>query len=152
MYKELLAELTKENRYVKIQSPCPEKEIKRAQEAVGHKFPKELADLLGEMNGDGYCLLSADEIVKNAELNRELLPLFLEDFSREEYVDRVERFIFFASNGCGDYYCYRLGIDGTPEKNAVYIWEHENIGEKCCWRKVADNMAEFITRYYSGEI
>ena len=38
-----------------------------------------------------------------------------------------------------------------PDEAAIYIWEHEFLGEKC-WKKVAGNMAEFINRYYNGEI
>ena len=97
--------------------------------------------------------MSADEIVENVRLNREtLLPFFEEEFGREEYLERVHRFIFFARNGCGDYYCYRVGPNGSVCGTAIYIWKHEEIGEKCCWKEVAGNLCEFITRYYSGEI
>lgn len=153
MYKELILQVSKGNDFVKIKSPCPEKKIDRAEKAVGYPFPKELRELLSELDGDKWILWSAKEIVENVELNRESwLPFFEENFSKEEYTDRVDRFIFFAGNGCGDYYCYRVGNDGVADESVIYIWEHENIDEKCCWRAVASNMAEFITRYYEGEI
>ncbi len=121
--------------------------------AVGHKFPEELKALLREMNGDRWCLMSAEEIVENVRANREtLLPFFEEEFGTEEYLDRVDRFIFFATNGCGDHYGYRVGPNGTVEGTTVYIWEHEEIGEKCCWKEVAANLCEFITKYYNDEI
>lgn len=36
----------------------------------------------------------------------------------EEYEDRIGRFIMFAGNGCGDYYCYRVlpRYDGLVEE------------------------------------
>lgn len=153
MYKELILQVSKGNDFVKIKPPCPEKKIDRAEKAVGYPFPKELRELLSELDGDEWLLWSAKEIMENVELNRESwLPFFEENFSKEEYIDRVDRFIFFAGNGCGDYYCYRVSSDGVPDETVIYIWEHEKIDEKCCWRAVASNMAEFITRYYEDEI
>lgn len=152
MYRELIGDLAKENNWVKIQPPCPVEEIRRAEQVAGYPFPKELRELLQEANGDHYCLLSAQEIIENVERNREILfPLFEEDYSKEKYIELVDRFIFFATNGCGDYYCYRVTEDGIPDETAIYIWEHESLGEKC-WKKVAGNMEEFISRYYKGEI
>lgn len=152
MYRELISELTKDNEWVKLQPPCPESEITRAEKVVGYSFPSQLRELLRETNGDKWCLMSVKSIIETVELNREIwLPMFEEDFSRKEYVDKVDRFIFFATNGCGDYYCYRVGEDGAADESAIYIWEHEYLGEKC-WKKVAGSMSDFIRRYYNGEI
>lgn len=152
MYLERILELTRENGWAKPQPPCTDSEIERAEKVVGYPFPKELSALLKETNGDKWCLMSVDEIIENVERNRAIwLPLFEEDYSREEYIEKVDRFIFFATNGCGDYYCYRVDADGVPDETAIYIWEHEYLGEKC-WKKVAESMMEFITRYYSSEI
>lgn len=153
MYRELIIDLTKENEWVDIQPPCPDSEIAKAQEVVGFPFPSELTALLRELNGDKWCILSAEEIIENVERNRNIfLPLFEDSFSKEEYTDRVDRFIFFATNGCGDYYCYRVQPDGISDESTIYIWEHEDLGEPCCWKPVASNMTEFITRYYQSEI
>ena len=114
---------------------------------------------IGCLEGQNYIQhkklidLSAQQIIENVERNRAVFyPLFKDDFSIEAYKDRIERFIFFATNGCGDYYCYRVSEDGTVNENAIYIWEHEYIGDECCWKKVADSLAECITRYYHDEI
>ncbi|MGM9657935.1 MAG: SMI1/KNR4 family protein [Eubacteriales bacterium] len=56
--------------------------------------------------------------------------------------------MFFAGNGCGDYYCYHADADGVIDEDAIYIWEHEEY----CWKKVASGMAELLTRYYRDEI
>lgn len=144
MYRELILELSQGNEFVKIQPPCPESEINGAENAVGYPFPEELRNLLRELNGDKWLLLSAKEIIENAELNRELQK----EYSDEEFAEELDRLIFFATNGCGDYYCYRAGSDGVIDETAIYIWEHEGF----CLKRIASNMAELITRYYKSEI
>lgn len=144
MYRELILELTQDNEYVKIQPPCPENEIDSAEKAVGYPFPKELRALLRELNGDKFLLLSAKEIIKQAQLNKEIQ----EAYSDEEFAKELDRSIFFATNGCGDYYCYRAGSDGVLDETVIYIWQHEDH----CWKQAAANMRELITRYYNDEI
>lgn len=153
MYRELLAELSKGCGWVRPRPPCPEAEIAAAEKSLGCPFPPELRALLRELNGDKWLLLSASDIVRNAEQNRKAyLPLFKEDFTMEEYRDRIERFLFFAENGCGDLYGYRLSPEGVPDETTIFYWDHEEIGEPCCWKPVAKNITEFLTRYYRNEI
>lgn len=144
MYKELISELAQENAWVKIQPPCSENDIATVEKAVGYPFPKELRELLLEMNGDQYLLLSIEEIVEQAKRNRETQ----EEYNDEDFAKELDKFIFFAGNGCGDYYCYRANADGVIDETSIYIWEHEEY----CWKQVASNMAELITRYYHDEI
>ncbi len=144
MYKELISGLTQEIKWVKIQHPCPEETINNAEKAIGYPFPKELRALLREMNGDGYLLLSAEEIVKQANLNRKVR----QEYGDEEFTKELDKLIFFAENGCGDYYCYHADADGIVDETAIYIWEHE----ESCLKQVASDMAELITRYYHDEI
>ena len=144
MYKELILKLTQDNEYVKVQPPCPENEIDNAEKAVGYRFPKELKTLLRELNGDKYLLLSAKEIVEQAKLNKEIQ----EEYSNEEFAKELDKFIFFATNGCGDYYCYVADSDGVIDETAIYVWEHEDY----CLKQVATNMTELITLYYNDEI
>lgn len=144
MYKELILELTQGNEWVKIQPPCTDKEIEKAEKAIGYPFPKELRILLSEMNGDKYLFLSAEEIIEQANLNKETQEMY----SDEEFAKELDKFIFFASNGCGDYYCYHANSEGIIDENAIYIWQHEDY----CWKQAAANMAELIARYYNDEI
>lgn len=144
MYRELILELSQGNEFVKIQPPCPESEIDSAEKVVGYPFPKELRNLLRELNGDKWLLMSAKEIIENAKLNREIQK----EYSYEEFSKELDKFIFFATNGCGDYYCYHADSDGVIDETAIYIWEHEVF----CWRQIATNMADLITRYYKSEI
>lgn len=144
MYKELISELTQGNEWVSIQPPCSENDINTAEKEVGYHFPKELRKLLMEMDGDKYLLLSVKEIVEQAKLNREIQ----EEYNDEEFAKELDKFLFFAGNGCGDYYCYHADADGVIDEDAIYIWEHEEY----CWKKVASGMAELLTRYYRDEI
>lgn len=153
MYKELISDLARENASVKIQPPCSEAALAHAEAAVGHPFPSALRALLREMNGDRWLLFSAEEIAETAASLREnFLPFFEEEHSAAAYQERVGSFLFFASNGCGDYYGYRLAPDGVFAPDVLYRWEHEDIGEDCCWRPVANSLPELIARYYSDEI
>ena len=144
MYKELITQVSKGNEFVKIQPPCPEGEIDRVEKAFGYPLPKEVRALLRELNGDKYLLFSAEEIIDQIRMTKEMLS-----FYEEEGVKGVDRLIFFAGNGCGDYYCYRVGADGVPDENSIYMWEHEEMRYD---RKVAASMSEVITRYYNDEI
>lgn len=143
-YKELISQLTQDNTFIKIQPPCSERAIDNAEKAVGYPFPKELRALLTELNGDRYLLLSADEIVEQVKLNREVQ----EEYRGEEFAQELDRLLFFATNGCGDYYCYLADANGVIDESAIYIWEHEEYRR----RRVATSMAELITRYYNAEI
>ena len=144
MYKELILGLTKDNGFVNIQPPCSEKEIDNAEKAVGYPFPKELRALLRELNGDKYLLLSVKEIIEQAELNRDIQKMY----DHEEFAKELGKFLFFATNGCGDYYCYRADPNGILDEAVIYIWQHEEY----CSEQVASSMEELITRYYNGEI
>lgn len=111
MFTELLSQCIQEAgvEYAHLEPPCPEEEIAQAEAAVGYPFPEELKALLRETDGDHWLLWSAREIMENAKL----LPGFLDGCDTfEEYLEKVARHIFFAGNGCGDYYCYRVLPDG----------------------------------------
>lgn len=145
MYRELIAEAIKNNNWAKLQEPCPEKEIENAEKYVGFAFPEELKALLRETNGDHWFLLSVDEIIDNVKRNREILAEYLEP---DEFEENVNRNIYFATNGCGDYYCYHILDDGTVDTSAIYIWEHELFEI----RKVAKDIPNLIAKYYNDEI
>ena len=145
MYKELLEKLTAGNRWAKIQSPCPEEDIREAEKYVGFAFPEELKALLRETDGDGWLLLSADRIIEHVRLNREIYPEYLEP---DELEEKVNRFVYFATNGCGDYYCYRVLENGTTDDSAIYVWEHELLET----REVAKDITDLITKYYNDQV
>lgn len=139
MYKELITELSKDNQWVNVQPPATEKDILNAESVVGYAFPNELKQLLYELNGDSYLILSTEEIINNCLLNREYLKECYED---------IDFHIFFAGNGCGDYYCYNISPDGKINTGAIYIWEHETNETHF----VAKDIKELLSKYYNSEI
>ena len=145
MYRELIGKLIDGHNWAKLQEPCTEKEIKKAEKYVGFTFPDELKSLLKETNGDHWFLLSAEEIIDNVRRNREIMA---EYFEPEEFEEKVNRFVYFASNGCGDYYCYRVLQNGETDTSAIYIWEHELFET----REVAKDIPDLITKYYNNEV
>lgn len=52
------------------------------------------------------------------------------------------------TNGCGDYYCYRVLPNGKTDDSAIYIWEHELFEA----RTVAENIEDLIIKYYNSQI
>ena len=145
MYRDLIGELIKGHSWAKLQDPCSEDEIIKAEKYVGFIFPEELKTLLRETNGDHWFLLSADDIIKHVKTNREIFPEYLEP---DEFEEKVNRFVYFATNGCGDYYCYRVLENGETDISAIYIWEHK-IFEI---REVAKDISELLTKYYNNEV
>lgn len=145
MYRELIEKLIVGHNWAKLQEPCSEREIKEAEDYIGFEFPEELKDLLRETNGDHWFLLSAEEIVDNVKRNREILTEYLD---ADEFEEKVNRFIGFATNGCGDYYGYRVLANGKTDTRAIYIWEHELFEI----RMVAKDISDLITKYYNDEI
>lgn len=85
------------------------------------------------------------QIIEHVKSNREIFPEYLEP---DEFEEKVNRHIFFATNGCGDYYCYRILPDGAVDTAGIYIWEHELFETR--W--VAKDLPEMITKYYNDEI
>ena len=145
MYRDLIGELIKGHSWAKLQDPCSEDEIIKAEKYVGFIFPEELKTLLRETNGDHWFLLSADDIIKHVKTNREIFPEYLEP---DVFEEKVNRFVYFATNGCGDYYCYRVLENGETDISAIYIWEHELFEI----REVAKDISELITKYYNNEV
>lgn len=139
MYKELVLECSEGKAKIHIQEPATLEEIQEAEKVVGYNFPEELKKLLLEMNGDKWLLFSTEKIIECVTLNREYLSGCYED---------IERHIFFAGNGCGDYYCYNVSGDGMVDTSAIHIWLHED-NETCM---VAKNIEELIWRYYNSDI
>ncbi|PWL49591.1 MAG: hypothetical protein DBY36_07565 [Clostridiales bacterium] len=139
MYRELIEACSQNIEWVRIQKPASAAQIQEAEEAVGCRFPAELKALLSELNGDRWLLFSTGEIMETTRSAREGLG---------ECYAGIEKHLFFAGNGCGDYYCYNILPDGKADGGAVYLWEHETNET----RRVAGNLAEMIERYYHDEI
>ncbi len=138
MFKELIADCSKEIKYVRIQEPATAEQISAAEKEIGCCFPTELISLLNELNGDNWLFFSVDEIISTIKTVRETF---------EEDYPGIENHLFFAGNGCGDYYCYEI-TNGEADITSIYIWEHETNET----HKVASNITELIKLYYNDEI
>ena len=145
MYRELINRWIEHHDWAKLQPPCPEEELQTAERYVGYAFPEELKALLREVNGDRWLLLSAKQIMEHVKSNRSIWPEYLEP---EEFLEKADRHIFFATNGCGDYYCYRILPGGETDTSAIYLWEHETLEVKA----VARDIPDLITKYYNNEV
>ena len=139
MYRELISQLTVNNSHAAVQAPALPADIQRAENVVGYPFPSELRELLSELNGDRWFLLSVEQIIDTVNINRQYLLECYED---------IERHIFFAENGCGDYYGYNVNSDGSVDSDKIYIWLHETNETNI----VASSIEELICRYYNDEI
>ncbi len=138
MFRELITDCSKDIKCVHIQEPATIEQIKVAEKEIGCCFPAELISLLNELNGDRWLLFSTDEIIHTIKTVREAFE--------EDYFG-IEKHLFFAGNGCGDYYCYEI-LDSKADITSIYMWEHETNET----HKVASNIPELIKRYYNDEI
>ena len=142
MYIELLKQVAAKIESSKLQPAATENEVRNAEEMLNILFPNELKELLFETNGDNLFLLSLDQIVKDnldfRSINPEIIEPELFNFSE---------FLFFATNGCGDYYGYKIDNNTIPS-TSIYIFEHEEYTSKI----VAGDLGELIELYYQDKI
>lgn len=136
MWKEFIANLSQGNDNVIINAPASQNDIVLVEKKLGTPLPKDLTTLLLEMNGDRWFLMSTDEIIEDNLLLRGL----------ECYMP-LDCLLFFAQNGCGDYFGYPIRKDGLNE-NDIFMWDHEYDNRTWC----ANGLNDVITKYYSGKI
>ena len=55
--------------------------------------------------------------------------------------------LFFAGNGCGDYYGFPITLSDGVRDDIVFMWEHEY--DNRIWK--ANNLEDTIRRYYNSE-
>lgn len=138
MYRELIERYAGDFKYAVPEEPATENMLRALAEYMGHPVPRELRDMLLEMDGDHYLLLSVVRMRQRVEMNRE----FFSDWPG------IEDHIFFAGNGLGDYYCYNVNADGTVDEDVIYLWRHEDNATV----PAASTIRELIVRFYSGEL
>lgn len=138
MYVDLLNKYAQNIDFFKLQQGVTDKEIDDAEKKLNLLFPDELKDFLHETNGDNFLCLSINHIVEyNLENRRDI-----------KYADPdLKKFLFIATNGCGDYYGYQIK-NGTIQSTSIYIWDHEEAEA----RIVATNIANLIELYYQNQI
>lgn len=142
MYIDLLKQYTSHLNTVKFHPAATDREIGEAEKRLNILFPNELKNLLFELNGDNFLLWSLDQMIKEnldlRSMNPQIIDPELFDFSN---------FLFFATNGCGDYYGYKVE-SGKILSPSIYVFDHEEYVA----RFVAANVPELIELYYTDQI
>ncbi len=138
MYLEIVKKYENERPYGKIELPADANKIKEVEKYFRSPLPTDLEKLLTELNGDGYLLFSAEKIEEENQM--------LTDVWSDTFLD-ISKFLFFAENGCGDYYGYRKNENGNYG-DEIYLWEHETQESAT----IAASLLEFIEQYYEGKI
>ena len=140
MYLELVNEFKTTRKYgddIKPRPPASAAEISRAQQQIGIRFPKELCDLLLEMDGDCDMLLSLGDIIAyNAYPYSENYP--------------IGSLLFFGADGTGNLFAYKVEKK-EAKSGEIYLWDHETAvwrpKEDELWYK-ADSLVDLIRDYY----
>jgi hypothetical protein len=134
MYKEIINNFSINNNYIKIQEPATETQIIELIYTFG-EIPSTLYEFLKEMNGDGFLMMSTSQIIEINSLLRTM-----DDFMP------LDCLLFFAMNGCGDYYGFQIRKTGINQDN-IFKWDHEY--DNRIW--IASCVKDLIINYYNGE-
>ena len=57
-------ELISKHDYIKPNAPATEQQITEVEKSLGCALPKDIKELLSEMNGDGWFLFSVEQIIE----------------------------------------------------------------------------------------
>jgi hypothetical protein len=138
MYIEQIRKYMNDNKYINPHPPADLKMITNAENRLSVIFPNELKELLLEMDGDNWLLLSVKQIIEDNLQVREALS---------ECYEGLNEILFIGGNGCGDYYSYSI-LDGQINSTEIVKWEHEDNSKMV----VAYSLKEMIDKYYNDEI
>ena len=136
-WRELYSDLMVKHKSIKINPPANREQISTVEETLGNKLPTGLKELLLEMNGDGWLMFSTEQMIETNMMARGLdgfMPL--------------DCLLFFAGNGCGDYYGFPITLEHGVRDDNVFMWEHEN--DNRVWK--ANNLEDTIRKYFNDEI
>jgi len=134
MWIEKIKEYSKYSRYINIKPSATDDEIQKLISSLG-EIPNELIALLKELNGDDNVLFSVDQIIT-----------YNTDLRKLSFYMPLDCLLFFAGNGCGDYYGYQIRKEGITSN--IFLWDHEY--DNRTW--LAQGIDEFITKYCNNQI
>ena len=134
MWLEKVEAIVQMNQFARLVPPAEDHEIKKLFDMFGD-IPSDLIALLKEANGDGDVLLSVDQIIETNLTNRQI----------DGYMP-MDCILFFARNGCGDYYGY--GIRKDKEFSNIYFWDHELDSRTY----IGGYLEQLLDSYLKGEI
>lgn len=126
------------NNSLQINKAASEEELAAVERALHVKLPAELKSFLSTANGDSWLFFSAKQIIDNNINTKKAL---------EDSYDNLEPLLFFAGNGCGDYFAYEI-LGESSQDHIILRWNHENNSRD----KVADDLSDLIQKYYTDQI
>lgn len=136
MWRVKILELNRDNPFATLNPPATETQLSNISSTFKLTVPDELEALLKEVNGDGSTFLSTELIIKDNLSLRKL-----------DWCMPLDVFLFFAENGCGDYFGYSIKKNGEIDNN-IFMWDHESDSRN--W--VSNGLAHFIERRKNNEI
>ncbi len=146
MWKKLILTLTTKNQYVEPNPPASIEQMQEVESKLRVLLPNDVKELLLELNGDSFLILSTQQIIEYNLMTRNIMK----DIYEEDY-QPVEYYLFIAGSGCGDYYGYGITSFGIKDSD-IYMWNHEEADVKCNFIKVASNLKELIELYYTDKL
>lgn len=136
MWEEVLLRFVEGNNFIKLNPPATDEDILNIEKELAIRIPTDLRKMLLEFNGDNNFLFSTTQIIEtNLEIRK--LTCFMP----------LDCLLFFAGNGCGDYFGYPITEEGIKDWK-VYIWEHES--DDRVWK--ANGLKDAIEKYYTDKI
>ena len=133
----LFGKLMRKHDYIAPNPPATQAQIDEIETALGNKLPGDLTELLLEMNGDNWFVFSTEQII---QINLSLREL-------NEFMP-LDGLLFFAGNGCGDYFGFPVTSDGATKADCVFLWDHESDSRIL----IAGSLEETIVKYYGEAI
>ncbi|MBS3872168.1 MAG: SMI1/KNR4 family protein [Firmicutes bacterium] len=136
MWRQCVLKAAAGNPNVKLNPPADNSDILAAERALGIRFPSDLVEMLRQVDGDNYFLLSCRQIV-DVNLRLRSVTAWMP----------LDCLLFVAGNGCGDYFGYPITGDGVKETE-IFMWEHEY--DNRIFK--ANGLREAVENYYKDTI
>ena len=135
MWRNKITFIANTNKHIIMMPPASNDDIITLTSTLGD-IPESLIVFLLEINGDCYFFLSVEQIIETNLLLRSI----------DTYMP-LDCLLFFATNGCGDYFGYQIRKNGI-NANRIYFWDHESDNRIY----VASSLEEVFDRYFKNEI
>ena len=136
-WKKVIENVSANNENVKCNPSATKEEIEEVESKLKIKLPKDLKELLLELNGDNYFVFSTSQIIDINLTIREAMTSYMP----------LDCLLFIAGNGCGDYFGYPITVDGLKDWE-IFMWEHES--DNRFYR--SNGLEDVIRKYYNDEI
>jgi len=135
-WKMLYDDFLSKHKYIKLNEAATKEQIINVENALNCILPDDLQELLLEINGDGWFLLSTEQIIEtNLEMRQ--LGCFMP----------LDHLVFFAGNGNGDFYGYPITQQDGAKGDSIFFWDHEY--DNRIW--IANSLKDIIIKYYLDE-